>query len=173
MTVSTVEKSGMIWGCENTDVCGTRIAFPVFVRDPRYEESLVIRRRVWCTSIGGGKNGLRSLRLYQARLVRSQTALGAGFGVWGLSDLLGDRGAPNRLSAVHEGEAREAGVACGQSVLQQAIRLLCGTALPDHDDQRRCSRNAPGLEDGQGVGQAIHAGAATEDRHSSSQGHWG
>src|SRR5258706_12788230 len=103
-------------------------------------------------------------------------ANGVGCGIWragGLSNLLGYRGAPNRLPAVYEGEAREAGVACGQSVLQQAIRLLFGTALPGRDDQKRCSRNAPGLEDSQGVGQAVHAGAATQDRHSNSQGHWG
>jgi transposase len=37
--------------------------------DPK-ARTLGLRRR--------GKNGLRSLRLYQARMVRSQTALGAG-----------------------------------------------------------------------------------------------
>lgn len=168
-----VENSVMIRGCENIDVCGTPIGSQVLDPTQHYGAFSEIRRLEYLVYGGGGKNGLRCLRLYQARVVRSQTALGAGFGVRGLSDLLGDRGAPNRLPAVHEGEAREASVACGQSVLQQAIRLLCGAALPGHDDQRRCSRNAPGLEDGQGVGQAVHARAATPDRHSSSQGHWG
>ena len=162
----------MIWGCENIDVCGTRISSQVLGPALPYGGFSVIRRFEYLVYVGGGKNGLHSLRLYQARMVRSQTALGARFGVRGLSNLLGDRGAPNRLPTVHEGEAREVGMACGQSVLQQAVCLLCGTALSGHDDQRRCSRNAPGLEDGQGVGQAVHARAATQDRNSSSQGHW-
>jgi transposase len=41
------------------------------------------------------------------------------------------------------------------------------------DDQRRRPRNTLGLEDGQGVGQAVHARATTSDRNSGSQDHWG
>ena len=152
MTVSTVEKSGMILGCENIDVCGTRIASLAFVRDQQCRASSVIRRRVLSGSIGGGKNGLRSLRLRQAIMVRSQTALGARFRVWRLSNLLGDRGTSYRMPPMLEGEARKARVACEQSVLQQTLCFLCGTALPGHDDQRCGSRNTLGLEDGQGVG---------------------
>ena len=162
----------MIWGCKNIDVCGRRIGSQVLGPALPYGEFSVIRRFEYLVYVGGEKNGLHSLRLYQARMVRSQTALGARFGVRGLSNLLGDRGAPNRLPAVHEGEAREAGVAFEQSVLQQAVCFLCGATLSGHDDQRRSSRNAPGLADGQGVGQAVHGGAATQDRNSRSQGHW-
>ena len=161
----------MIWGCENIDVCGTRIGFQVLVPAQRFGAFSVIRRLGYSVYVGGEKNGLRRLRLYQARMVRSQTALGAGFGVWGLSNLLGDRGAPNRLPAVQEGEAREAGVACGQSVLQQAVCLFCRTALPGHDDQRRCSRNAPGLEDSQGVGEAVYEGAVAQSWNARTQSH--
>ena len=168
-----VEKSVMIRGCENIDVCGTPIGSQDLGRTQRCGAFSVIRRLEFLLCVVGGKNGLRSLRFYRAGMVRSQTAPGTGFGVRGLSDLLGDRGAPDRLPAMHEGEAREASVACGQSVLQQAIRVFCGTALPDHDNQRRCSRNASGLADGQGVGQAVYEGAATQDRRPSSQGHWG
>ena len=162
----------MIWGCENIDVCWTRIGFQVLGPAQQYEAFSVIRRLGYSVYVGGEKNGLRRLRLYQARMVRSQTALGAGFVVWRLSNLLGDRGTPNRLPAVQQGEAREAGEACGQSVLQQAVCLFCGTALPGHDDQRRGSRNPSGLEDDQGVRQAVHARAVTQDRNSGAQGHW-
>src|SRR3970040_1926885 len=103
-----VHKSVMIWGCENIDVCGTRIGLQFLGPVQHYEAFSEIGRLEYLVYGGGGKNGLRCLRLYQARVVRSQTALGAGFGVRGLSNLLGDRGAPNRLPAVHEGEAREA-----------------------------------------------------------------
>ena len=157
MTISTVEKSGMIWRCENNDGCGTRIASLAFVRDQQCMVFLAIRRRVLSVSIGGGKKCLRYLRLHQARMVRSQATLGARLGVWRLSNLFGYRGTSDRLPAVQESEAREAGLAGGQSVLQQAVCLLCGATLSGHDDQRRGSRNPFGLEDGQGVGQAVHA----------------
>src|SRR6266545_4522419 len=114
----------MIWGCENIDVCGTRIASPAFVPAQRYKGSLVIRRPGLFFSIGGGKNGLRSLRLYQAIMVRSQTAPSARLRVWRSSHLRGDRGASYRMPAMLEGEARETGVAGGQSVLQQAVCLF-------------------------------------------------
>ena len=93
-----VKKSVMIWGCENIDNHGTPLASPAFVQAPRCKGFSVIRRPALCTCIGGGKNGLRSLRHDRARVVRSQAALGAGFGVWRLSNLFGDRGASNRLS---------------------------------------------------------------------------
>src|SRR6266545_4158560 len=125
----------MIWGCENIDVCGTRIASPAFVPAQRYKGSLVIRRPGLFFSIGGGKNGLRSLRLYQAIMVRSQTAPSARLRVWRSSHLRGDRGASYRMPAMLEGEARETGVAGGQSVLQQAVCLFCRTALPGHDEK--------------------------------------
>ena len=155
MTVSIVKKSGMISGCENIDVCGTRIASRAFARAQRYKASSVIRGPAFSVSIGGGKNRLRSLRLYQASMVRSKTAPSPRLGVWRPSNLLGDRGAPYRLPPMLEGEAREAGLACGQSVLQQTVCLLCGTALPGHDDQRRCPRNTLGLEDCRGRHFAI------------------
>lgn len=159
MTVSRLKKSGMIWRCENNDDCGTPTASPVFVQAPRCWGFSVIQKPGWFACIGGGKNGLRQLRLDQAGMVRSQAGLGAGFGVRGLPNLLGYRGASSRLPAVQESEARAARLAGGQSVLQQALCLFCGTTLPGHDDQRRGSRNTPGLEDHQRAGQAVHARA--------------
>src|SRR5574342_246892 len=120
----------MISGCENIDVYGTRIAFLAFVREQQYKAFSVIQRRVLSVWIGGGKNCLCSLRLCQANLVRSQTTLGARFRVWRLSNLLGDRGASYRMPPLRQGEARETGVAGGQSVLQQTVRVVCGAALP-------------------------------------------
>ena len=148
--------------------------FPALVQAPRCKGFSVIRRPALCTCIGGGKNGLRSLRHDRARVVRSQAALGAGFGVWRLSNLFGDRGASNRLLPMLEGEARETGVARGQSVLQQAICLLLrwdGAAGP------RRSKTLPeethlDLENHQRAGKAVMA-SNMMDRDSNSQGHWG
>src|SRR5205807_10215053 len=97
----------MISGCEDIDVCGTRIASPAFAPDPGYKGYSVIRRPGLFFSIGGGKNGLRSLRLCQTIMVRSQTAAGARIRVWRPSNLRGDRGAWCRMTQMIEGEGRE------------------------------------------------------------------
>ncbi len=137
-----VEKSDMISACENTDVCGTRIASQASIRAQRYKASSVIRRPASSVYIGGGKNCLRSLWLIRASLVRPQVAPSPGLGVWRPSDLLGGRDPAYRLQEMRQGEAGEAGLARGQSVLQQTLRLLRGTALPSRDYQGHCQRNA-------------------------------
>ncbi len=159
----------MIWGCENRDDCGIPIACRVFVPALRCKEFSGIRKPACCVYIGGGKNGLRHLRSYQAGVVRSQAPLGARLGVWRLSNLFGHRSTSDRMLAVRESEARETRLARGQSVLQQAVCVLCGAALAGHDDQRRGSRNAPGLEDYQRAGPTVHERAAAQDWCSNSK----
>src|SRR5262245_66669097 len=127
----------MISGCEDIDVCETRITSPAFAPDPGYKGS-VIRRPVLFFSIGGGKNGLRSLRLCQAIMVRSQTTAGARLRVWRPSNLRGDRGGSCRIKQKIEGEARETGVAGEQSLVQQTHCLLCGAAQAGTDDTQAC-----------------------------------
>src|SRR5258706_5945621 len=73
----------MIRRWENIDVCGTPIGSQVLAPAQHYGAFSEIRRLEYLVYGGGGKNGLRCLRVYQARVVRSQTALGAGFGVRG------------------------------------------------------------------------------------------
>src|SRR5205823_14396525 len=103
----------MISGCKDIDVCGTRIASPAFAPDPGYKGYSVIRRPVLFFSIGGGKNGLRSLRLCQAIMVRSQTAAGARLRMWRPSNLRGDRDASYRMSPMLEGRSEERRVGKG------------------------------------------------------------
>src|SRR5438093_12476229 len=107
----------MISGCKDIDVCGTRIASPAFAPDPGYKGYSVIRRPVLFCSIGGGKNGLRSLRLCQAIMVRSQTAAGARLRMWRPSNLRVDLGGRCIMKKKLEGEARETGVNGEQSAL--------------------------------------------------------
>src|SRR5207249_12031015 len=100
----------MISGCKDIDVCGTRIASPAFAPDPGYKGYSVIRRPVLFCSIGGGKNGLRSLRLCQAIMVRSQTAAGARLRMWRPSNLRGDRGGWYCMYIMIDGEERDNGM---------------------------------------------------------------
>src|SRR5207247_10588164 len=97
----------MISGCKDIDVCGTRIASPAFAPDPGYKGYSVIRRPVLFFSIGGGKNGLRRLRLCHAIMVRSQTAAGARVRLGGPWDLRGNRGAAGGTSPAVQRGTRE------------------------------------------------------------------
>src|ERR1019366_1029824 len=171
LAVLGVEKSGMISRCTNIDVCGTRTAFPACVRVRRYTAYLVIRRPESSASIGGKKNGLRSLWPRASSLVRLQAAPSTRPAVWGHSDLSGAGDSTCRVQEMRQGETGEAGLARGESVLYETLRLLRGTALPCHDHQGRCSRNAPGLEDSQGVGDAVHAGATGPCGRARTQGY--
>jgi hypothetical protein len=48
----------------------------------------------------------------------------------------------------------------GQPVLHEAVRLLRRPAMPRLQHQGRCQGSVHGLAHGQGVGEAVHAGAA-------------
>ena len=76
----------------------------------------------------------------------------------------GSRNPPRRLCALRQGEAGEAGLPRRQSVLHQALWLLRRSSMPSLDDQGCCSGVASGLAHGQGVREAVHAGAAPTSR---------
>ena len=149
----------MIAGCEHTDASGTPIAFPISGQVQRYGASSVTRRPASFASSGGEKNGMRRLRTRPSRLVRPEDTPSPRPALRGHADLPGAGDSSRRVQEVRQGEAGEAGLAGGQSVLHQALRLLRGTALPDHDDQGRRRGNPAGLEDDQGPRRAVHAGA--------------
>jgi len=163
-------KSGTIPGCENTDACGTPTAFPGSVRAQRCAAFSVTRKRGSSAFVGGEKNGLRSLRPRSSSLVRSQTASSTGPALWGHAGLPGAGDPPRGVQGLRQSEAGEAGLAGGQAVLHQALRLLRGPSLPEHDDQGRGRGNPPGLEDGQGARRAVHEGATASSGDSRSQG---
>src|ERR1035437_637629 len=162
----------MILRCANTDVCGTRTAFPASVRVRRYTAYLVIRRPESSAAIGGEKNCLRSLWPRASSLVRLQATPSTRPAVWGHSDLPGAGDPTYRLQEMRQGETGEAGLARGESVLYETLCLFRGTALPRHDHQGRCRRNAPGLEDSQGVGEAVYEGATAQSWNAGSPRAW-
>jgi len=75
-----VNKSVMILGCKNIDDCGRRIGSQVLGPAQQYGAFSVIRRLEYLDYVGGGKNSLRYLRLYQARV--GTIANGVGCGIW-------------------------------------------------------------------------------------------
>jgi hypothetical protein len=160
----------MIPGCENTDACGTRTASPASVRVQRYTGYSVTPRPESSASIGGGKNRLRRVWPRPSSVLRPQAAPSTRPAVRGHAGLPGAGGPARRVQALRQGEAGATGLAGGQSVLHQALRRLRGAAVPSRDHQGRRPRNAPGLEDGQGTGNAVHAGTAAPGGDPGSRG---
>ena len=69
-----------------------------------------------------------------------------------------------RRLAVRQGEAGDVGLVGGPPVRHQALLILRGTSLPDHDGPGRGPGDAPSLGDHQGFGKGIHARAAAPRR---------
>lgn len=165
-----VWKSGMIAGCTHTDTYGTPTASPASGQLQRYRASSVTRRPASSTCAGGEKNGMRSVWAGRSVLVRPQDTPSSRPALRGHAGLPGGGDSSRRLQDVRQGKAGNLGLACGQSVLHQTLRLLRGTALPDHDDQGRGRGNPAGLENDQGPRRAVHAGAVASSRHACAEG---
>lgn len=157
----------MIAGCEHTDASGTPTAFLIYGQAQGYEASSVTRRPASFASTGGEKN---RLRIRSARVVRPQDTPSPRPALRGHTDLPGAGDSPCPLYAVRHGEAGAPGVAGGQPVLHQALRLLCGTALPEYDDQRCRSGNPAELEDDQRPRCAVYARAGATGRDAGAEG---
>jgi hypothetical protein len=110
-------------------------------------------------SSAGEKNSLWCLWGYPSDLLRPKDPPSAGSVLRGYAGLPGRGDSPRLLSQVPEGEAGKAGVAGRFSLLQQTICFLHRPSLSGFQ-YPGCSPRVPsGLEDGQGPGEAIHAGA--------------
>ena len=60
---------------------------------------------------------------------------------------------------MQERETRETGLACGQSFLNRAICFLCRPSVSGLGDHEYSQGTAPGTENDEGSGKAIHARA--------------
>jgi len=137
-----VWKSGLMAGCKHTDTYGTSTASPASGQLQRSRASSVTRRPASSTCAGGGKNGMRSVRASHLVLGRPHDTPRARPALRGHAGLPEGGDSSRRVQDVRQGEAGNLGLAGGQSGLHHTLRLLRGTALPDHDDQG-CRRGTP------------------------------
>ena len=106
-------------------------------------------------------------------LLRPEDPPGSRLALWRDADLSGHGDSPSRLSKVPESEAGETGLVGRLSFQHQAVCLLRRPPLPGFEYSGCSRRVALGLEDGQGLGNAVHARAiapsgdawAEGDRH--------
>ena len=135
------KKTGMVfpWRDQQSeqDGCGIRMHSWDFDQRPRCEEFSVSPRRVSSALYAAQKNGLRQLRQNAARLVRSTGSSDSRSVVRRYASVPGVRGSPGIVSKLWQSEARAIGVFGEQSVLHQALCLLCGAAVSLGDHQGR------------------------------------
>ena len=129
------KKICMITGWEKRDDCWTNIGSPGFVREQKFRGYLVIQRQESSSLSGLKKNSMRVLWHSSSELLRQEGALDTGFIVWGCTDISGGFGSTCIVSEVWESEEGEAGLAWGQSLLHEAICLLCRTEMSCYDIQ--------------------------------------
>src|SRR5512139_2893954 len=115
-------------------------------------------------SSAGEKNSLWCLWGYPSDLLRPKDPPSPGSVLRGYASLPGRGDSPRLLSQVPEGEAGKAGLAGRLSLLQQTICFLYRPSLSGFESSGRGQRVPSGLEDGQGPGEAVHAGAAAAGR---------
>ena len=127
-----------------------RAGFPVSLGTPE----------LWLSRLNAGeKNSLWSLRCSSSYLLRPKDSQSSRLVLWGYARLPGRGDSPRLLSQVPEGEAGKAELVGRLSLLYQAIRLLHWPSLPGFEYSGRGPGVPSELEDSQGLGEAVHAGA--------------
>ena len=165
-------KSGIGFSWYDIDDFGIHIGFPVSAHSRPLVGSLETARPGsydWCV---GEKNGLWSVRPCSSFVLRPEDPKGPGSVLRGCAHLPGAGDPKGFLPKVQESEARETGLAGGQSFLHQAICLLCGSSVSRLGDHGCSQGTAPGLEDGESSGEAIHAGAVEASGTAWAEGDW-
>jgi len=110
------------------------------------------------------------LRESTPKLLRQEDTTYPGFIMWGCEDLSGGGSPAGIVQEVREGEARGIELAGRQSFLHKTVFLLCGTEVPNDDGKRRCEGTETGLAYSKGIGEGIHAEAASTESCSSAWG---
>lgn len=101
-------------------------------------------------SLGAKTNGMRRLWPPASELLRQTCSTRPRFVVRRQAGVLGGGASACRVPELRQGEAGEAGLARGQSILHQALRLLRRATMPSFDDQGRGQGASSRLADGQG-----------------------
>ena len=165
-------KSGIDFRCHDIDDFGIHIGLLVSVRNTPLVGSLETPGPGSSDSCVGEKNGLWSVWPGPSWVLRPEDTKGPGSVLRGCTHLPGVGDPTGLLPKVQGRETGEARLACGQSFLHQAICLLCGPSVSRLGDHGCCQGTSPGLEDGEGTGEAIHAGAVEASGTAWTKGDW-
>lgn len=145
--------------CKNIEDFGMHIGFPGSFLNTWCQASLAIPELESSGSTAGGKNSLWNLRQDSSYFLRSEDPQSSRSVLRRYADLPGRGGPSGLLLPVRESETRKAGLAGRLSLLYQAVCFLRRPSLSRFEHPGRSQRVAFGLEDGQVLGEAIHARA--------------
>jgi len=162
----------MIIGWEKGDDCWTSIGSPDIVREQMFEGNLETRGHGSSGLSGCKKNGLWQLWQETSEPLRQEGTADTGSVVRRCADLPGGGGSAGLLSGVRKGEAGEVGLACQQSLLYEAVYLLCGAEVSSDDGTGCCEGAALGLAYGKGFGEGVYGGATSSYSCRCSWGDW-
>ena len=150
--------------CQNIDDSGIYIGFLGSILPTPCRGSLATPRLGLSGLFAGGKNSLWSLWPCPSYLLRPEDSQGTRLVLRGYAHLSGGGNSARLLPKVPKGEAGKVGVVGRISFLHQAVCLLCGATLSRFDHSRYRQGIAFELEDGQGLGKAVYAGAAASSQ---------
>src|SRR3990172_5412426 len=149
------KKICMIIGWEKRGNCWTNIGSPDFVREQEFRGYLETRRHGLFNLSVLKKNSMWVLWDGSLESLRQGGALDTGFIMWECEDISGSFGSESILPEMWESEKGETGLSCKQSLLHEAVCLLCRTEVSG-DDCKGCSEGAEaGLENCEGIGQGV------------------
>ena len=162
----------MIFICEKRGDCWTNIGSPDFVRGQKFRGYLETRRHGLFSLSGLKKNSMREMWHGSSESLRQEGATDTGFIMWGCTDIFGSGGSAGIMSGVWKSEDGESGMAFGQSLLHEAVCLLCRTEV-SWDDGKGCSKGTEaGLGNCEGVGQGVYGEAALSESCCCTPCHW-
>src|SRR3990167_6381286 len=156
--------------CEERDSFGMSIGSPDFIPRQEFRGFLVTPGRGWYLSSVAKKNGVRLLRNSSQELLRPEGSSCPGSVLRRGASLSGAGDPTCSLQKVRRCEAGKTSLAGRQSLLHEAICLLCGETMPCFHDCRCGERSSAQLEDGQGAGKAVHEGTVAEGRDTGTGG---
>jgi glycerophosphoryl diester phosphodiesterase len=172
MTCKGVRNNAMNFSCKNISDLGTRIAFRAFPPSILcLASSEILDPESWVSS-GGEKNCLWGLWPGPLYLLRPEDLQGSRPALCGSARLPGHGDPARGLPKVREGEAGEAGLVGRLSFLHQTVCLLRRPPLSGFEYSGHRRRAPLGLENGQGLGDAVHARDTAPDRYPGAGGHW-
>src|SRR3990170_76911 len=136
---SPVEKSGMIFSCENTVVSTMPIGSMVSDLLPSFEGFSVTPRPASSVWNGGGKNSLWCLRRGSPNLLRPQGPACSGSFLRRHAGVPSDPDPPSPVPGLRQGEAGVPGLSLRQPLLHEAVLFLrmAGTQEEQENPDRR------------------------------------
>lgn len=153
--------------CEKRDDCRMSIGSPDFIQQRKFRGSLVIRGQELFTSNAVKKKCVRLLWNELPVILRSEDSSSSGSALRRDASLSGDGASANLLQAVWQSETGESVMVVEESVLHEKVLFVCRETLSRLNDPGCRQGVEARLGYGQGIGEAIHAGATTEGRDSS------